>query len=98
VLGYLGEDIDAATALVDQSLQINPSFADGWRWSGWFRLWAGLPDKAIDHFEGRHAHKLGNDRNGANFVVGSQRLECANERCRATIRSLLASSSSAQRR
>jgi adenylate cyclase len=51
VLAYLGEDIGAATALVDRSLDINPSFADGWRWSGWLRLWAGLPDLAIDHFE-----------------------------------------------
>jgi adenylate cyclase len=51
VLAYLGEDIDAATALIDRSLHINPSFADGWRWSGWLRLWAGSPDEAIDHFE-----------------------------------------------
>jgi adenylate cyclase len=51
VLGYLGEDIDAAIALMDQSLQINPSFADGWRWSGWLRLWAGSPDVAIERFE-----------------------------------------------
>jgi adenylate cyclase len=50
-LAYLGEDIDAATALIDRSLHVNPSFADGWRWSGWLRLWAGLPDVAIDHFE-----------------------------------------------
>jgi adenylate cyclase len=49
VLAYLGEDIDAATVLVDRSLHINPNFADGWRWSGWLRLWAGLPDMAIDH-------------------------------------------------
>jgi adenylate cyclase len=51
VFGYSGEDIDAATALIDRSLHINTSFADGWRWSGWLRLWAGLPDVAIDHFE-----------------------------------------------
>src|SRR6516165_11875791 len=50
-LAYLGEDIDAATVLMDRALDINPSFADGWRWSGWLRLWAGLPDMAIDHFE-----------------------------------------------
>src|SRR5215471_4113401 len=50
-LAYLGEDIDAATVLMDRALDINPSFADGWRWSGWLRLWAGLPDVAIDHFE-----------------------------------------------
>jgi TolB-like protein/DNA-binding response OmpR family regulator len=51
VLAYFSEDIQAATALIDRSLQINPSFADGWRWSGWLRLWAGLPDEAISHFE-----------------------------------------------
>jgi TolB-like protein len=51
VLAYCGEDIDAATALVDSSLRINPSFADGWRWSGFLRLWAGSPDVAIDHLE-----------------------------------------------
>jgi adenylate cyclase len=50
-LARLGEDIDAATALIDRSLNLNPSFADGWRWSGWLRLWAGLPDVAIEHFE-----------------------------------------------
>jgi adenylate cyclase len=50
-LAYAGEDIDAAIALMDQSLHINPSFADGWRWSGWLRLWAGFPDMAIDRLE-----------------------------------------------
>src|SRR5579883_3120890 len=51
ILSSLGEDIDVAMALMDQSLRLNPSFADGWRWSGWLRLWAGLPDVAIDHLE-----------------------------------------------
>jgi TolB-like protein/DNA-binding winged helix-turn-helix (wHTH) protein len=52
VLAACGEDIDAATALMDRSLQINPSFADGWRWSAWLRLWAGCsPDIAIEHLE-----------------------------------------------
>jgi adenylate cyclase len=50
-LAYLGEDIDVAMALMDQALHLNPSYADGWRWSGWLRLWAGLPDVAIDHAE-----------------------------------------------
>jgi adenylate cyclase len=50
-LAHLGEDIDAAIALIDRSLQINPSFAYGWQRSGWLRLWAGQPDLAIDHFE-----------------------------------------------
>ena len=50
-LGYFGEDINAALALVDRSLQLNPSFAHGWIRSGWLRLWAGQPDLAIEHFE-----------------------------------------------
>jgi tetratricopeptide (TPR) repeat protein len=50
VLGYFGEDLRAAIALIDRSLELNPSFALGWEWSGWLRLWAGQPDVAIDHF------------------------------------------------
>jgi adenylate cyclase len=50
-LGYFGEDIAAALALMDRALELNPSFADGWRWSGWIRLWAGQPDLARKHFE-----------------------------------------------
>jgi pentatricopeptide repeat protein len=51
VLGYSGEDFDAAMASIDRSLELNPSFARGWYWSGWLRLWAGEPDLAIGHFE-----------------------------------------------
>ena len=51
VLAYFGDDIDTVTALMDRSLRINPSFADGWHWSGWLRMWAGSPDVAIEHFE-----------------------------------------------
>jgi TolB-like protein/class 3 adenylate cyclase len=50
VLGYFGEDLGAAIALIDRSLELNPSFALGWEWSGWLRLWAGQPDGAIEHF------------------------------------------------
>jgi adenylate cyclase len=66
-LAYFGEDIDAATALMDRSLNINPSFADGWRWSGWLRLWAGLPDVAIDHF-GRSLRLNPRDPQGGTLV------------------------------
>ncbi|HEV8032938.1 MAG TPA: adenylate/guanylate cyclase domain-containing protein [Stellaceae bacterium] len=51
VLGRLGEDIDAAIALIDRALALNPSFANGWYWSGWLRLIAGQADLAIEHFE-----------------------------------------------
>jgi TolB-like protein/class 3 adenylate cyclase len=50
-LGCLGEDIAAAIALMERSLELNPSYASGWVNSGWLRLWAGQPDLAIEHFK-----------------------------------------------
>jgi len=51
VLARFGEDIDAALALIDRALVLNPSFAFGWYWSGWLRLFAGQANSAIEHFE-----------------------------------------------
>jgi TolB-like protein len=51
VLAYFGEDIGAMIALVDRALALNPSFARGWHISGNLRLWAGHPDRAIEHVE-----------------------------------------------
>jgi adenylate cyclase len=51
VLGRFGEDIDTALALIDRALVLNPSFAYGWYWSGWLRLFVGQSDVAIQHFE-----------------------------------------------
>jgi len=39
------------TALVEQALTLNPSFARGWYISAWLRLWAGQPDIATQHAE-----------------------------------------------
>ena len=50
VLGYFGEDIDAALALIDRALALNPSSAHAWYWSGYLRLYAGRPGLAIEHF------------------------------------------------
>ncbi len=50
-LGYFGEEIGVAVALLDRSLQLNPSSARAWQWSGWLRLWTGQIDLAIVHFE-----------------------------------------------
>jgi adenylate cyclase len=50
-LAYFGEDITAAIGLIDRSLELNPSSAHGWRWSGWIRLYAGQADLAIEHFQ-----------------------------------------------
>src|SRR5262249_49503051 len=50
VLAYFGENI--AIELIDRALVLNPSFAQGWYFSGWLRLWgAGQPELAISHFE-----------------------------------------------
>jgi len=51
VLGRFGEDIDAALALINRALALNPSFAYGWYWSGWVHTFAGQLDLAIQHFE-----------------------------------------------
>ena len=51
VFGYFSEDLAAAISLIDRALELNPSFALGWQWSGWLKLWAGELDPAIGHFE-----------------------------------------------
>jgi TolB-like protein len=51
LLGYFGEDIDAAIGLMDRALASRPSLAHGWFWSAFLRLFAGQPDIAIEHFE-----------------------------------------------
>jgi len=50
-LGLFGEDIDAAIAVIDRSLVLNPSSADAWLRSGLLRLYAGECDHAVEHFE-----------------------------------------------
>ncbi len=51
ILGALGEDIKPAIALVEQALDLNPSFARGWGISAWLRMWAGQPDVAVEHLQ-----------------------------------------------
>jgi len=50
VLGYFGEDINAALALIDRALALNPSSARAWYWSGVLRVYAGRVGLAIEHF------------------------------------------------
>jgi adenylate cyclase len=50
-LAYLGEDMDAMTALVDRALALNPNYARGWQISGTLRTWAGQPDIALEHLD-----------------------------------------------
>jgi adenylate cyclase len=51
VLAYVGDDIGAVMALVDRALALNPNYARGWHISGNLRLWAGQPDRTIEHVE-----------------------------------------------
>jgi TolB-like protein len=50
-LGYFGEDIDVAIDLIDRGLDLNPSHARAWHWSGLLRIFAGQPQLALDHFK-----------------------------------------------
>jgi TolB-like protein/DNA-binding SARP family transcriptional activator len=69
-LAHFGEDIAKAIALVDHSLQLNPSFARGWYLSGWLRLWAGQYDLAIEHFERSNRLDPRQSRDSTHFSVG----------------------------
>jgi TolB-like protein/class 3 adenylate cyclase len=50
-LGYFGEDMEGAIALMERSLAANPSFAYGWFWSAVLHLIAGHPDVTIEHMQ-----------------------------------------------
>jgi TolB-like protein len=52
VLAYFDDqEIDAAITLIERSLELNPSYARGWYWGGWVRLYAGQPVLAVEHFQ-----------------------------------------------
>jgi tetratricopeptide (TPR) repeat protein len=69
-LAAFGEDIAAAIALIDRSLQINPSFARGWLRSGWLRLWARQHDLGIKHFETSIRFSPRESRSGTYLGIG----------------------------
>jgi len=48
ILAVFGEDIGTMTALGDHALALNPSCARGWYHSGFLRLMAGEPNRAIE--------------------------------------------------
>jgi adenylate cyclase len=51
VLGWFGEDIEAALRLVERALDLNPSYAVGWEFRAYLNVYAGRTDIAIQHFE-----------------------------------------------
>jgi TolB-like protein len=48
VLAVFGQDIGTMMALTDHALALNPSSARGWYYSGFLRLMAGKPERAIE--------------------------------------------------
>ena len=50
-LAFFDDDIGAMMGLVDRALALNPSFARGWNNSGLLSLFAGQPERAIEHAE-----------------------------------------------
>jgi TolB-like protein/class 3 adenylate cyclase len=50
-LAFFGDDIGAMMSLVDRALALNPSFARGWNNSALLSLFAGQPERAIEHAE-----------------------------------------------
>ena len=87
VLGSFGGDINPAIALADRALALNPSFAGGWRMSGWLRLWAGDLDVAIEHFE--TAFRLSPRERGGAHCVGIGEAQFFQRRFNEAIISLL---------
>jgi TolB-like protein len=50
VLARVVGEVEGGVALVDRALALNPNLAAAWHYSGWMRIWLGLPDSAIQHF------------------------------------------------
>jgi TolB-like protein/DNA-binding response OmpR family regulator len=51
ILAVFGEDLGTMTALADHALALNPSCARGWYNSGYLKLMAGEPNRAIEQAE-----------------------------------------------
>jgi adenylate cyclase len=51
VLGWFGEDIEAALRLVERALDLNPSYALGWMHRGYLNAYAGRTDIAVRQLE-----------------------------------------------
>ena len=68
VLGYFGEDIDTVIALADRALELNPSYADGWYYSGVLRNWAGHPELALKRFA-KYLRLKPRDRYEFNYLI-----------------------------
>src|SRR5262249_47581654 len=51
VLGWFGEDVDAALQLAERSVALNTGYARGWYYRGLLNLYAGRTEQAIEDIE-----------------------------------------------
>jgi TolB-like protein len=49
-LAYVVGDLDDGAACIDRALALNPNLASAWSFSGWVRIYTGVPEVAIEHF------------------------------------------------
>src|SRR5262249_41468142 len=55
-MAYVLRDLASAKRLIDRALELNPNSPTAWTNSGWFNIWMGHPDIALEHLG--HAQRL----------------------------------------
>src|SRR5262249_33477485 len=50
-LAQAAGELEAAAALIDRGLALNPNLGVCWHLSAWVRLWSGDPELGIEHFQ-----------------------------------------------
>jgi tetratricopeptide (TPR) repeat protein len=93
LLGWFGEDLDAALQLVDRALALNPSYAWGWYYRGWLNIYAGRTERAIEYFETSLRLNPRGNRGLQLFGIGvahlfARRFEEASEKLRLSLEEL----------
>ena len=75
-MAYLERDVDAAVAIVDRAISLNPGCSDAWQQSASVRLLAGESDVAIQHVEtAMRLDPLGPERSMRMILVGWGRFQ-----------------------
>jgi adenylate cyclase len=50
-VAFVLRDLPAAKQLNDRAIELNPNLADAWGNSGWFNVWLGHSDVALEHLD-----------------------------------------------
>jgi adenylate cyclase len=48
-VAFVLRDLTSARQLNDRAVELNPNLANAWAHSGWFNIWMGHPDIALEH-------------------------------------------------